>query len=72
MFENFYIYIPKNKNNGTLLEENYNKELFPENILPFEKGIKILKKENRGLYLPLEMENEQNLNYFRSLGIQGF
>lgn len=72
MFENFYIHVPKNKDSGLLLKPDYNKKLFPENVLPFEEGIEILKKENRGLQLPLEMENEHKYGYFRSLGIQGF
>lgn len=69
----YKVYIPSgSKNSGTLLEPNYDKKLFSKDIFDFEEGIDLLLKDSRGIYLPLELETEENLKYFRDLGFKCF
>lgn len=72
-FKNYKVYVPSDsKNSGTLLEPDYNKKLFPEDVFDFDEGIELLLKNSRGLYLPIEMETEENLKYFIDLGFKCF
>lgn len=43
--------------------------LFPENLLSFDEGVKKLQKEGE-LYLQETLRTEENLKYFEELGVK--
>lgn len=72
-FKDYKVYVPSDsKNSGMLLEPGYNEKLFPVDVFDFDEGIELLLKDSRGLYLPIEMETEENIKYFTGLGFKCF